>query len=72
MISLDFKFESNDSIYIVKRFFGCCTENDYVGMGSSESRDINWEVVVVLWEMMVVGGGRGIGVKGIGLRYIGI
>lgn len=48
MTSLDFKLESNDSIYIVKRSPGCCTENDYVGMGSSESRDTNWEVVAVL------------------------
>lgn len=42
-----------------------------MGMGSNRSRDTSWEAVTVMWEMMVLGGGRGRGVKGTGSRNMG-
>lgn len=41
------------------------------GMGSHGSRDTSWEAVTVMWEMMVLGGGRGRGVKWTGSRTMG-
>lgn len=41
------------------------------GMGSNGSRDTSWEAVIVTWEKMVLGGGRGRGVKGAGSRNMG-